>query len=134
MATRDTLIQMLWYNATMSLEDAGKRADELLHKGLLDSNDVAQLYGTSPVVVTVWARKGRIEGSFKPNSEWSFLVDKLPDKVRLSHSGRGGLPQRLKQAIWDEGNDVPARVLTEKYGVSRATIYKLRKEMAKATV
>lgn len=131
MANKETLLRLLRLNTMLSPARAEERADHLLRKGLLDTNDVGELYGTSAVVITVWAREGRIPGAFKPNSEWLFLVDKLPDKLRISQRGRGGLPMRLMLAIASEGTKEPARVIAERYGVAIGTVYKIRRQQAK---
>lgn len=124
------LTNIMYRTSERSAQECYRLALTYARQGMLNTAEMARLYNTSTEVIRQWARADRIPGASKFGRDWMFNVCRLPDTLRVTNSGGGGLAPRLKKAIQNAPADIPARDLAERYGVDPDTVRSLRKAEA----
>ena len=107
-------------------------ASHLAGKGILNTAQMADLYGTQQEVIRQWARAKRIPGATKIGRDWLFDVNVLPERLRVTNSGRGGLPARLQKAVMEAPEGLSIKETAERFGVSSDTVRALREQRTPA--
>ncbi len=120
------LTNIMYRTSEMTAQECYRLALGYAYKGMLNTAEMATLYNTSEEVIRQWARAKRIPGASKFGRDWMFNVCLLPDNLRVTNSGGGGLAPRLKKAI-QNATTLSIREAAERYGVDPDTVRSLRK-------
>lgn len=133
MTTPDTellqrLTNILYKHSLRPAEACLDRAKALATKGILNTADMADLYGTQQEVIRQWVRAKRIPGATKIGRDWLFQAVMLPPVLRRTNSGRSGLSPRLRKAIMEAPDGLSIKDTAERFGVTPETVRALRQQ------